>query len=693
MSSAELRENRTLERSASDDGRKGGTSDCADEVTLSRKGANGPARGRKLRSTGTKAKARVSNEPYSLVELKMQLEERTRELAEAREQQAETAEILRIISTSPTELPSVLEVVARSAARFCRADDVTIFELHGQELCATAHWGPIPQAIGLRLPCVRGHVAARTILERKPVHVLDLQAEAEEFPEGSAFAKRFGHRTTLAVPLLRQEAAVGTIMLRRAVVDPFTDKQIALLKTFAAQAIIAIENTRLLNELRESLQQQTATSEVLGVISSSPGELQPVFETMLASATRICEANFGNLYLRDGEVFRLAAAHNTPPALVEARRRTPLRPDSIVGRTQTTEQLVHVTDLAAEQAYAERDPQTVAAVELGGIRTLLVVPMIKESELIGLLTIYRQVVRPFSNKQIELLRSFAAQAVIAIENTRLLNELRQRTDDLSEALEQQTATSEVLRVISSSPGDLEPVFNTMLANATRICEAKFGVLFLSEGDGFRPVTLHGAPPEYDAYWSRESVFHPNPKIPLGRVARTKQVVHVADIRTEESYIERDPAFVALAELARARTLLVVPMLKENELVGAIAIYRQEVRPFTDKQIELVKSFASQAVIAIENVRLLNELRTRTDELGQSVEELRALGEVTQAVNSTLDLQTVLSTIVAKAVQLSDTDAGSIYVHDEAQQEFQLQANYGMSDDLIAALREHHTDIS
>ena len=609
------------------DGRKGGTSDCADEVTLSRKGANDPARGRKLRSTGTKAKARVSNEPYSLVELKMQLEERTRELAEAREQQAETAEILRIISTSPTELPSVLEVVARSAARFCRADDVTIFELHGQELCATAHWGPIPQAIGLRLPCVRGHVAARTILERKPVHVLDLQAEAEEFPEGSAFAKRFGHRTTLAVPLLREEAAVGTIMLRRAVVDPFTDKQIALLKTFAAQAIIAIENTRLLNELRESLQQQTATSEVLGVISSSPGELQPVFETMLASATRICEANFGNLYLRDGEVFRLAAAHNTPPALVEARRRTPLRPDSIVGRTQTTEQLVHVTDLAAEQAYAERDPQTVAAVELGGIRTLLVVPMIKESELIGLLTIYRQVVRPFSDKQIELLRSFAAQAVIAIENTRLLNELR-------ESLAQQTATADVLKVISRSTFDLQAVLDTLVESAARLCEADMAAISRPMGEVFEHLTSYGYSPAHKQYMQTHPIPSGRGSV-SGRTVLDGKVVHILDVKADSDYtlIDRE-RFV--------RTMLGVPLLREGTAIGVIVLQRSTVRPFSDKQIELATTFADQAVIAIENARLFNELR---DSLQQQI----ATAEVLKVISrSSFDLQAVLDTLTVSA---------------------------------------------
>jgi signal transduction histidine kinase/CheY-like chemotaxis protein len=275
----------------------------------------------------------------------------------------------------------------------------------------------------------------------------------------------------------------------------------------------------------------------------------------------------------------------------------------------------------------------------------------------------------------------------------LEKKVEQRTHELSESLEQQTATSEVLRVISSSPSDLKPVFETMLANATRLCEAKFGFLWLSEGGGFRAVALHGVPPTLAEDYEREPVIHPGPQIPLGRLAQTREVIRVADVREDPGYLEGYQPIVRLADIGGARTLLLVPMLKESVLVGAISIYREEISPFSEKQTELVSNFASQAVIAIENVRLLTELRARTDELGQSVGELRALGEVSQAVNSTLDLQTVLSTIVAKAVQLSDTDGGSIYVHDEAQQEFQLQANYGMSEDLIAALKEHHTDLS
>src|SRR5262249_2521365 len=393
--------------------------------------------------------------------------------------------------------------------------------------------------------------------------------------------------------------------------QPFTDKQIDLLQNFAAQAVIAIENTRLLNELRqrtddlsEALEQQTATSEVLRVISNSPGELEAVFQAMLANAVRICGANFGNLYLREAEEFRIAAAHNTPPAMIEARRRMPIRTDTKmpVSRVIRTKQTVHIFDMSAEEAYLERDPLAVAAVELGGVRTLVIVPMLKEQEVIGTITIFRQEVRPFRDKQIELVTNFANQAVIAIENARLLNELRQRTDDLTEALEQQTATSEVLRVISSSPGDLQPIFDIMLANATRICDASYCGLFLCHGDAMRLAAQCQLPQALQDYLRRGDLYVPPAHSPLRRIVQTKQLLHSPDISAERDIT------AASAVLGGARAFLGIPMLKETELIGIIVVYRQEVRPFTDKQIELVQNFAAQAVIAIENTRLLNELR-------------------------------------------------------------------------------------
>ncbi len=365
--------------------------------------------------------------------------------------------------------------------------------------------------------------------------------------------------------------------------------------------------------LAEAVEQQTATSEVLRIIASSPGALEPVFQAMLENATRICEAKFGSLYLYEGDAFRFAAMHNAPPAFVEARTRNPIvRPpaDTPLGRVATTKQVSHIADMRTVPSYVAHDPFVVSAVELGGYRTVLAVPILKEGELIGSINIQRQEVRPFTDKQIELVKNFAAQAVIAIENTRLLKELRQRTDDLSEALEQQTATSDVLRVISSSPGELAPVFRAMMENATRICQAKFGDLYLRERDGFRLVASHNAPPAYVEARTREGLLRPPPDAPLGRVAATKQVVQIADIQTIPSYLEGDPFLVAGVELAGYRTVLDVPMLKDDELVGVITFCRQEVRPFSEKQIELVRDFARQAVIAIENARLLKELRQR-----------------------------------------------------------------------------------
>jgi GAF domain-containing protein len=420
----------------------------------------------------------------------------TCERDEALEQQRAAAEVLKIISASRTELQPVLEVVVRSAARYCKADDVTLFELDGQDLREAAHWGALRHGgESFRFPCTRGSVAGRVVLERKPVHIADLQAEAEKFPEGSSFARRFGHRTTAGVPLLREGVAVGTLQIRRTEVNPFTDKQIALLETFASQAVIAIENARLLNELRqrtadlsEALEQQTATSEVLRVISSSPGELDPVFQAMLENATRICEVKFGTLFRFDGNMFHVAAQVGTPLELAEfQRRRGSFQPGPdtpFLNRVMRTKQVSHTADEAAEAVSGP-------SAKLGGARSLVGVPMLKDDELIGAILIYRQEVRPFTDKQIELVQNFAAQAVIAIENARLLNELRQRTDDLAESLEQQTATSEVLKVISSSPGDLNPVFEAILENAVHICDAKFGNLWLREGSKVRIVAIKG----------------------------------------------------------------------------------------------------------------------------------------------------------------------------------------------------------
>ena len=406
------------------------TSDCADEVILARKGAKSPTRSRKLRSTGTKARAHVSDGPNSLIELKKQLEARTRELAEA-----------------------------------------------------------------------QGH-------------------------------------------------------------------------------------------LSEALERQAATDEVLRVISSLPGGLEPVFNAMLENALRICEAKLGMLLrYSDGE-FVARAMVGAPPALVDALLHKPFTPPpgNSIDRMVRTKKLVHTLDAAAEKNKP-------LSAQLAGARSHIVVPLLKNDELIGAVSIYRQEVRPFTEKQIELLTSFASQAVIAIENTRLVNELRQRTDDLSEALEQQSATSEVLRVISRSPGELQLVFNSMLANATRLCEASYGLMLLCEGDAFRSAGVYGPlPPAFVEQWRIGTLFRPDPDIPAFRAAQTQQTVQVADLRTTPAYLRGDPFPVSGADVAGIRTMVAVPMLKDEQAMGVIAIYRQEVRPFTNKQIELVSNFAAQAVI-------------------------------------------------------------------------------------------------
>ena len=538
----------------------------------------------------------------SAADLQRQLDLSRRELQEALEQQTATGEILKVISSSPGELKPVFDAILSNALHICEAKFGNLQLIEAGFVLIAAQMNAPKAFVDLFKGTINPgpHTAiGRAIQTRKPIHIADIKgcySERDEFR--MATVNILKARTLLAVPMLKDGGVIGAIAVYRQEVRPFTDKQVELLESFAAQAVIAIENTRLLNELRDLLAQQTATADVLKVISSSPGELAPIFNAMLAAATRICQARFANLSLFDGEQYENVTLYNAPTEYAsQGLAQFRPHPESGLAQVARTKQIAHIDDIRTQPPYREGDPAAVALADLAGARTILIVPMLKDTRLIGTIAIYRQEVRSFSQAQIELLANFADQAVIAIENTRLLTELRQRTDDLTESLEQQTATSEVLKVISTSPGKLEPVFQAMLANATRICEASFGNMMLYENGLLRRVALHNPPAPYSELNARNPLLDPE-KVPvLGRLVQTKQAVQVADMAVAEP---NSP----LLQLGGARTLLVVPMLKDDLLIGGIGIYRQQVRPFTDKQVELVSNFAAQAVIAIENTRLL-----------------------------------------------------------------------------------------
>ena len=597
----------------------------------------------------------------------------TRELNEAREQQTATSEVLQVISSFAGELAPVFQVILTNATRICEAEHGTLFLFtDGAFQPVAAHGASAALAFErLRVEPAPGTGLGRMVSTKAAIQIADVLTD-EDFPRDHPLrsaAGRRGVRTLLCVPMIKEGELIGAISIFRQEVRPFTDKQIELVKNFAAQAVIAIENARLLNELRqrttdltEALEQQTATSDLLQVISGSPGNLEPVFQAMLENAVGICGANFGNMFLYEDDAFRTVAMFNAPEAYANARMGAPLHPpsDSGLGRLVATKEVVQIADLRTVERYViNRDPFVVAAVELAGIRTLLAVPMLKEGHLVGAIVIYRQEVRPFSEKQIELVKNFASQVVIAIENTRLVNELRQ-------SLEQQTATSDVLQVISSSPEDLDPVFTTMLEKAVHICDAKYGTLYLPDDGRLRLVAAYDVPEFFAA--RRGVAFDPAPGGGLDEALRAKRPVQIPDLAATKSYIERHPGMVEAVELAGIRTGLAVPMLKDDELIGIIAIHRREVLPFTDKQIELVKNFAAQAVIAIENARLLNELRQRTTDLTErtadlteALEQQTATSEVLQVISSSPgDLEPVFASMLENAVRICDAKFGNIY---------------------------------
>jgi GAF domain-containing protein len=615
------------------------------------------------------------------VRLFTELQSSNSELRVALEQQTATSEVLKVIGRSTFDLQPVFETLAENAIRLCEAERAFVHRFDGQYLrvVATHNVAPELRTFVERNPIAPGrqNASARAALERRIVHIHDAQAD----PEFTYAVGVDPIRTVLAIPMLRAGELLGVIVIYRHEVLPFTASQIALMETFGDQAAIAIENVRLFNETKEALERQTATSEILRVISSSPTDIQPVLDSVAASSMRLTSSEDAAIFLVEGDVVRLAA-HQGPFGVGSGVREFTMAvgQGTVCGRSVLERRTIHLRD---QQEADLEYPEGAAYARAFGHRALLAVPLLREGMAIGVLQVRRPEPITYTDQQIALLETFADQAVIAIENVRLFKELEARNQELTVALAQQTATSEVLAVISGAQADVQPVFEAIVQSARRLCNASYSSVYRLAGQLVHLVAHNHQTPE------AAETFRAAWPMPLTgdsfvvRAIRENAVIHTD--------MQEDPATsAALLTRAKAvghRRILVVPMVREGQPIGGIRVSRAAATPFAEHHIALLQTFADQAVIAIENVRLFTELQARTQDLTRSVGQLTALGEVGRAVSSTLDLETVLSTIVSRAIQLSGTDGGSVYEYDEATEEFSLRASRDLPEAYVEQVRD------